>query len=82
MKLYLLKNRTNLKDNGYSLSEEEEIYDTLLNDVFFHPRWFLDNLYKMTTFRVSWHDYRKKSPVLPRKHTKKRKVYKADTHYI
>lgn len=46
-----------LKDNEYSLTEEAEIYDEILQDVFHNPRWYLDNLESLSTFRVSWHRY-------------------------
>lgn len=54
-----------LKDNGYSLSEEEDLYDDLLVDVYRNPRWYLDNAYKLPTFRVRWHYYKGVTPVLP-----------------
>jgi len=71
MKLYLIPGRTRLKDNGFTLKEEEEIYDNLLQEVYDNPRYFLDNLDSMTLFRVSWHDYRSKHAVLPLKHINK-----------
>lgn len=76
MDLYLLKKRTNLKDNGYSLVEEGVIYDEQLYELYMNPRWYLDNLDKMTTFRVRWNNYGLKTPTLPLKHIKNRKVYK------
>lgn len=57
MKLYLLKNRTNLRDNGYTLEEEAEIYDYLLQEVLNNPRYYLDNLDSFTLFRVTFGNY-------------------------
>lgn len=67
MKLYLLKKRTNLRENGYSLEEEDDIYNQLLEEIYMNPRFFLDNLESMTTFRLSWGNYKSNTPIVPYK---------------
>jgi hypothetical protein len=55
----------------YSINEEEEIYDSLLQDVIDNPRWYLDNCDYLSNFYVSWKNYRYKSPVMPYKFVRK-----------
>ena len=43
--------------NGYSLEEQNEMYKASLNDVYDNPRWYLDNLENLKSFRVGWHRY-------------------------
>lgn len=53
-----------LCDNGYDIYEQEEIYDMTLDDLYFHARWYLDNVDFLSTYKVDWHNYRsKRSPV-------------------
>jgi len=73
IKLALLPNNRSLRQNLYSLSEEEEIYDLLLQDVLDNPRWYLDNVSFLANFYVSWKNYRYKSPVTPYKYVRKDK---------
>jgi len=68
MKIALLPNDRHLKQNGYSIEEQDEIYDDLLQDVIDNPRWYLDNVDYLSTFYVSWKNYRYTSPVSPRIH--------------
>lgn len=53
-----MDNNSMLSANGYSIEEQEEIYSLLLKDIFNNPRWYLDHLEKLRTFRVSWHNYK------------------------
>ncbi|RLG17219.1 hypothetical protein DRN75_03980 [Nanoarchaeota archaeon] len=77
-----MKNRTNLYENDYIIEEEAKIYDILLEEVYNNPRYYLDNLDSLTTFRVRWHNYSTNSPALPYKHIRKAKLYKGDAHSI
>lgn len=61
-----------LKD-CYTLDEEIEIYNDCLRDVHDNPRWYLDNLHMLASFRVSWKDYRYKYPTIPYEYTFKGK---------
>jgi len=60
MDVFLMKTNNHLKDNGYSLDEEEEVFNDCLKRVFDNPRFYLDNLLDLREFRVSWIDYRGK----------------------
>ena len=71
IKIALLPHSRNLKENGYSIEEEGEIYDELLQDVIDNTRWYLDNLDYLSFFRVSWKNYSYTTPVLPRKYVRK-----------
>jgi hypothetical protein len=62
-----------LKDADYSYIEENQILDDLLNDVLMNTRWYLDNLDYLREFRVSWGNYRSKTPPSP---MKKQNIYK------
>ena len=66
IKLYLSRSN-HLSDNGYSMEEQEKIYDDQLVDLYLHARWYLDNLDFLPTYRVSWHNYRTKSAPVPYK---------------
>lgn len=60
----------------YSLEEQAGIYEQTLKDVFDNPRWYLDNLSFLASYRVSWKDYRKKNyPTLPYRFTLKGRDY-------
>lgn len=67
MKVALLRNNNHLSDNGYDLSEQEELYAAQLDELFANPRWYLDNLDSMVEYRVCWGNYRNNAPVSPRK---------------
>lgn len=58
---------SNLKANLYSIEEEDEIYNLTMDAILSNTRWYLDNLEKMPTYRVSWHRYNSKKhhPVTP-----------------
>jgi len=71
MKIYILPNRSNLKDNGYTQKEEGAIYDEQLEELFNNPRWYLDNLESMREYCVSWKDFNSKTPTIPLKFVKK-----------
>jgi len=49
-----------LKDAGYSLKEEEDIYDKQLLEVIDNIDWYLNHLEAMPTYRVSWMKYSKR----------------------
>ena len=59
-----------LLDIGFTKEEEEKFYDDLLEDIILNPRWYLNNFTKLKEVRVSWANYRSKSPVLPKKYSK------------
>lgn len=64
----MLKTNSRLADNGFSIEEEEKIYEEQLQEVFDNPRWYLDNLDYMVEYRVRWVDYKKGNNItLPRK---------------
>lgn len=54
-----------LKDAGYSMKEEEDLYNQLLDDVYNNPRWYLDNLDYLSSFYVSWNDYKVTKITIP-----------------
>ena len=60
-----------LRHAGHSIEEEAIIYDTLLQDVYENPRWYLDNLDYLCEFRVRWANYRQARGVIPYKFVKK-----------
>lgn len=66
----MLPKKSRLKDNGYTASEEMEIFLESLQFVIDNPRFVLDNLYLCRDFKVSWHNYKTKTPVsYPKKHS-------------
>lgn len=74
--IHFIAQGNRLKDSGYTLEEEEIIYDDNLQDIYNNPRWYLNNLDSLSEYRVRWNDYSTKTAVLPYKHVKKRKTYK------
>ncbi len=48
-----------LKNNGYTVAQESELYDQLLTCVATNPRWFSDNYDRLPTYRLSWVDYKR-----------------------
>ena len=58
-----MTNNNHLKANGYSAEEEDELLNMIFDDVISNPRWYLNNLYWLKTFRVSWGEYRANRPV-------------------
>jgi len=70
---------THLKANGYTFEQEKEIYDAQLQDIIDNPREYLDGINHMAEYRVSWKDYREKTPTVPYKFVadkKNKKLYK------
>jgi len=63
-----------LKANGYTLKQEEDLYDRFLQDVMENPRWYLDQMGYMREFRVSWVDYKNQTITKPYKYVKTRKA--------
>ncbi len=70
MEIPLRQGNNWLKQNGYTLEEEELIYDLTLEDVFDNPGWYLDHLDFLSEYRVCWKDYRYKYPTMPYKYVK------------
>ena len=64
LKIRVCKTNNWLKDNGYTLQEEIEIYKRQLQDIIDNPRWYLDNLEYLVTYRVRWKNYRNNKPTL------------------
>ena len=60
-----------LSDAGYSIEEQEELYDDTLKDVYNNPRWYLDNLDNLSSYKVAWKDYKSKTCTVPYRFTKK-----------
>lgn len=73
VQIYLKAKNNHLKTNGYSLQEESDIYDACINEVLENTRHILDNLDYLVEFRVSWKNYRGKTPTLPLNHVEKAK---------
>lgn len=67
MKLNLFPQNNRLSDNGFSIEEEEELYERQLQEVIDNPRWYLDNLDNMKEYRVSWVNYRETKVTIPHK---------------
>lgn len=61
-----------LRDAGYSVEDQEKIYDDLLTDVIENPRWYLDQLNYLPEFRVNWVNYVKQNNTRPYKYVNKR----------
>ena len=49
-----------LKDSGYTIEQEQHIFNATLQDVLDNTRWYLDNLHYIREYRVSWECYTKK----------------------
>ena len=62
-----------LADAGYTIEEEDKIYDELLEDIIRNPRWYLEQYMYLPEFRVRWGNYRTNISTIPRKN---RKIYK------
>ena len=62
-----MKNNNWLDKNGYSLEEQQQIYQYQLDDVLKNTRWYLDSLEHLVTYRLSYICYTRK---------KKQRVYK------
>ena len=82
IKVKLMKNNNWLETAGYSLQDEERIYNEQLSDIYNNARWYLDNLDSLHEYRVSWQNYKIKVTqpykfvrALPNR-GKKKKVYK------
>jgi len=67
----VLGTSNHLSDNGFSIEEQGDLYDETLEDVIRFPRWYLDNLDYLVTYRVSWHNYRSRKSVMPRAYVRK-----------
>lgn len=74
VKVRVLCDGSHLSKSGYSYEEQAEIYDRVLEDVYNNPRWYLDNLHNLITFKVSWANYHKGLTTKPAKYVKRRKV--------
>ena len=60
-----------LKENGYTLEDEIELYNKQLQDVYDNPRDYLDNLEYLRTYRVRWKNYHYKTATIPHSFIKK-----------
>jgi hypothetical protein len=67
IKVRLIKTSNQLRTSQYTRAEEIEIYDSVLQDVYDNPRWYIDNLDYICIFRLSWGDYRYNRAILPKK---------------
>lgn len=56
---------SNLTDSGYDFEEQNEIYQMVLRDVYDNPRWYLDNLDSLKSFKVGWHFYNSSATNIP-----------------
>jgi hypothetical protein len=65
-----------LYQNGYSIKEEDILYERLLQDVIENPLWYLDQLDYLREFRVSWVDYKNQRVTKCYKYVKNKKLYK------
>ena len=65
IQIEMAKNNNWLKENGYSLAKEEEIFDAQLLDIITNTAWYLDNLNFLVEYRISWKDYSTKTATLP-----------------
>lgn len=54
-----------LHEAGYTVEEEAQIYEDQLQDLLDNTAWYLDNYPQLSTYRVSWKNYRKTTPVIP-----------------
>jgi hypothetical protein len=70
MKIKMHPTNARLKDAGYTIDQEEKIYDDQLKDIILNPRQYLDHSDTMVTYKVRWKNYRYTSPVLPYKYVK------------
>jgi outer membrane usher protein FimD/PapC len=71
MKVKFVGISQNLGDAGYEIYDQADIYEQSLKDVYNNPRWYLDNLDSLKSFRVAWKDYKTKSCTVPYRFTKK-----------
>jgi len=63
--LRMSKNSSWLGDAGYTMGQQQAIYEDLLDDVIANPRWYLDQLEYFAEFRVSWVNYGKQRVTQP-----------------
>jgi hypothetical protein len=61
-----------LRDSGYTIEQQAEIYDRQLEDFAKNTRWYLDNYMYMPEYRVSWVDYKHQNITKPYKFVKPR----------
>jgi hypothetical protein len=65
MKIKMHETNALLKDAGYTLEQEEKIYNDQLDEIQKNPRKYLDTFETMVTYKVRWKNYLSTSPVLP-----------------
>ena len=70
IKIKFYGNSSWLKDSGYSIEEQGDIYDDLLEDIINNPRWYLDQLPYLPEFKVDWINYAKQNVTRPYKFVK------------
>lgn len=65
------KNRSSdLSVQGYTVEQQAQIYDAMLQDVMDNTRWYLDQLDFLREVRVSWASYQKGCATKPYKFVK------------
>jgi hypothetical protein len=72
MKIKMHVTNASLKDAGYSIEQEAQIYDDQLQEIFDSPRTYLDNLASMVSYKVRWKNYKNTRPVVPYKYVKQK----------
>lgn len=72
MKLNLFPQNNHLRENGFTMAEEESLYERQLRELLENPRWYLDNLDNMREYRLSWVDYRHTKVSIPHRYCRKR----------
>lgn len=82
IKIALSPNDRQLRQNDYSIKEEEEIYDNLLQDIIENPRWYLNNVTYLSSFYVSWKNYKYTSPVIPYRFVREKKLKLEKQHSL
>jgi len=59
-----------LKESGYTIQQQAQIYDDLLTDIYNNPGWYLEHFRMMREFRVDWVDYKQTNITKPYKFVK------------
>ena len=73
MEVKLAKNSSMLRDFGYELLEEADIYDRQLQECYHNPRLYLDSCEYWVDYKVTWKTYKGNTPTVPYRYTQKGK---------
>lgn len=57
IKVKLMKSSSLLKEAGYTLHDEVDIYNRQLDDILENTRWYLDNAYKLPEYQLRYVNY-------------------------